>query len=299
MSKYSCSQWFGVVVVAIVSSVTTAWVITTKTAAVAPAVSEAVHVKTGETAYDRVLRTGVLRCGYTPYSVGFMKDPKDGKISGIYPDVVQRLAENLKLKVEWVEEIGWGEQIQGLQTKRYDLICSPVSLNSGRARAADFSIPLYYSPVHIWLKKGRTDLTADFKKLNQADVRISTLDGEQTSVFAKQFFPQAQQVSLPQTAPFSDLLLQVTTGKADIVFAEPLAVHEFMQQNPNSLQQLTGDAQPLLVVPNILLLPSGEPAFKNMIDNALRELFNSRMMDVFIDRYETYPNSYVRETSRR
>jgi ABC-type amino acid transport substrate-binding protein len=284
------AKYLGVVVVAIVASVATVYVVGTKQT-VTPTVTE--------TAYDRVLRTGVLRCGYTPYSVGFMKDPKTGSISGIYPDVVQRLAENLKLKVEWVEEIGWGQQIQGLQNKRYDMICSPVSLNSGRARAADFSIPLYYSPVHIWLKKGRTDLNADFKRLNQADVRISTLDGEQTSVFAKQFFPQAQQVSLPQTAPFSDLLLQVTTGKADIVFAEPLAVHEFMQQNPNSLQQLTGDDKPLLVVPNILLLPSGEPAFKSMIDNALRELFNSRMMDVFIDRYETYPNSYVRETARR
>src|SRR5580693_5757716 len=79
-----------------------------------------------ETTYDRVIRTGVLRCGYTPYSVGLMKDPNSGQLSGIYYDVITRLADNLKLKVDWVEEVGWGSQIEGLNTNRYDLICSPV-----------------------------------------------------------------------------------------------------------------------------------------------------------------------------
>jgi ABC-type amino acid transport substrate-binding protein len=252
-----------------------------------------------ETAYDRVMRTGILRCGYTPYSVGLIKDPNTGKMSGIYYDTVTRLAENLNLKVDWVEEVGWSGQIEGLNTKRYDLICSPVSLNSGRARSADFSIPLYYSPVHIWSKKGNTALTGNIKDLDKPDLRISTLDGEQTSVFAKQFFPHAQQVSLPQSAPFSDLLLQVTTGKADIVFAEPLSVYEFMKNNPDSLQQVTSLDQPLLVVPNILLLPRGEYEFKEMIDNGLREMFNSHIIDTIIDKYEAYPNSYIRETARR
>ncbi|MDR3425226.1 MAG: transporter substrate-binding domain-containing protein [Alphaproteobacteria bacterium] len=252
-----------------------------------------------ETAYERVMRTGTLRCGYTPYSIGFMKDPNTGKMSGIYYDIITRLAENLSLKIDWVEEVGWGEQIEGLNAKRYDLICSPTALNAGRARSADFSIPLYYSPVHVWAKKGRTDLTGDIKKLDNPQIKIATLDGEQTSVFAKQFFPNAQQVSLPQTSPFSDLLMQVTTGKADLVFAEPLVVHEFMQNNPDSLQQITPDDHPLMVVPNVLLLPRGEYEFKEMIDNGLREMFNSRLIDQFIDTYETVPNSYVRETTRR
>jgi ABC-type amino acid transport substrate-binding protein len=252
-----------------------------------------------ESVYDRVIRTGILRCAYTPYSIGLMKDPNTGKLSGIYYDVINRLAENLNLKVEWGEEVGWGNQIEGLNAGRYDLICSPVSLNSGRARAADFSIPLYYSPVHIWAKKDNTALTGDLKALDRPSIRISTLDGEQTSVFAKQFFPQAQQVSLPQSAPFSDLILQVTTGKADIVFAEPLSVYEFMKNNPNSLRQLTPDDEPLLVVPNIILLPRGQYEFKEMIDNGLREMFNSRLIDAIIDKYEPVKNGYIRETARR
>jgi ABC-type amino acid transport substrate-binding protein len=261
--------------------------------------SAAEQPATHESTYDRVIRTGTIRCGYTPYSVGLMKDPNTGKMSGIYYDIVTRLAENLSLKVDWVEEVGWSGQIEGLETGRYDMVCSPVSLNSGRARVADFSIPLYYSPVHIWARKNDTAIADDFKALNQPNIRISTLDGEQTSVFAKQFFPQAQQVSLPQMAPFSDLLMQVTTGKADIVFAEPFSVYEFMKTNPDSLRMVTPLDKPLLVVPNILLLPRDQFAFREMIDNGLREMFNSHLIDMVIDKYETYPNSYIRETTRR
>lgn len=252
-----------------------------------------------ETLYDRVIRTGAIRCGYTPYSVGFMKDPNTGQMGGIYYDIMMRLATNLNLKVDWVEEVGWSGQIEGLSTKRYDMICSPVSLNSGRTRVADFSIPLYYSPVHVWAKKDNTAIGDDLKMLDRPEIHISTLDGEQTSVFAKQFFPNAQQVSLPQSAPFSDLLLQVTTGKADIVFAEPFSVNEFMKNNPDTLRMVTTLDKPLLVVPNVFLLPRDEYAFKELIDNGLREMFNSRLIDMIIDKYETYPNSYIRETTKR
>ena len=251
---------------------------------------------TTESVYDRVLRTGTLRCGYTPYSVGLQKDPNTGVLSGIYYDIVRQLTDNLSLKFECVEEVGWGEQVAGLQAGRFDLVCSPVSLNAARARSADFSIPLYYSPVKVWAKERKWAAAAN-ENFDRPDVKISVIDGEQTSAFARNYFSHAHTVSLPQSAPFADLLMQVTTGKADITFAEPLAVREFEATNGMRLVDL-GD-KPLLVVPNILLLKRDEFAFKQMIDNGLRELFNTGFIDKAISRYETYPNSYIRETTRR
>jgi polar amino acid transport system substrate-binding protein len=252
-----------------------------------------------ETVYERVMRTGTIRCGYTPYSIGFIKDPNSGAMSGIYYDVVNELAKNLSLKVEWVEEVGWGTQVEGVSTGRFDMICSPTSLNAGRTRAADFSIPLYYSPVHIWAATASKDKYAGQPNtaLNNADVRISVMDGEQTSTFARNYFPQVKQVSLPQTAQFSDLMLQVTTGKADITFAEPYAVNEYLEHNPDTMVQVS--QKPLVIVPNIILMKNDEFAFKELIDNGLRELFNTGFMDTAISKYEKYPNSYVRETTLR
>ncbi len=248
--------------------------------------------------YDRVFKTGVIRCGYTPYSVGLMKDPNTGKLSGVYYDVVQELAKNLSLKVEYTEEVGWGQQIEGLNADRFDMMCSPTGLFSGRARAADFSIPLYYSPVVIWARANDARFDHDIKSINDPAVKISTLDGELTTAFARNFFPKAQQVALPQMTPFSDLMMQVTTGKADVTFAEPSAVYEFMENNQNKLRQIIM-TKPLVVIPNILLLKRDQYAFKQMIDNGLRELFNTGFIDRAIDKYEKYPNSYIRETALR
>jgi ABC-type amino acid transport substrate-binding protein len=227
-----------------------------------------------------------------------MKDPNTGKMSGIYVDVVKELAKNLQLKIEYVEEVGWGQQIEGLQSNRYDMICSPTSLNASRTRSADFSIPLYYSPVEIWVRTGDPLAQASLKTINKPEVKISVLDGEQTATFARNYFPLAQAVSLPQSASFSELMLQVTTKKADITFAEPTAVFEFMEQNPNTLEKVKAD-KPLVTVPNILLIPNNQFAFKEMIDNGLRELFNTGFMDQAISKYEKYPNSYIRETALR
>ncbi|MDD2326016.1 MAG: transporter substrate-binding domain-containing protein [Alphaproteobacteria bacterium] len=251
-----------------------------------------------ESVYDRVMRTGTIRCGYTPYSVGFIKDPNTGAFSGIYYDVVNELAKNLQLKVEYVEELGWGEQVAALESNRFDMMCSPTSLNAGRTRAADFSIPLYYSPVELWVRKDDSLAQAPLENFNKPEVKISVLDGEQTSTFARNYFPQAQPVSLPQSASFSELMLQVTMKKADVTLAEPFAVYEFMEANPDALQKVNLP-KPLITVPNVILIKRDQFAFKEMIDNALRELFNTGFMDKAITKYEKYPNSYLRETTLR
>ncbi|NND64573.1 MAG: transporter substrate-binding domain-containing protein, partial [Gammaproteobacteria bacterium] len=84
----------------------------------------------------------------------------------------------------------------------------------------------------------------------------------------------------------------VVNRKADVVFAEPFSVHEFMENNPDTLQQVAGE--PLTLVPNIMLIKGGQSQFKTMINNALTELFLNGIVDKAIDKYEKYPDSYVR-----
>lgn len=247
-----------------------------------------------ESVYDRVMRTGTIRCGYTLYSVGLNKDANTGALWGIYKDIVEKTAEKLSLKIEWTEEVGWGQQIEGLNAGRYDLVCSPASITGPRVRAADMTMPLYYSPVWTWVRAD--DARFDGKgraALDDAALKISTMDGEQTDALARTYFPKARRLSIPQTSDFSALMLNVTTGKADYTFAEPLSVAEFMESNPHSLKKIEGDS-PLLLVANIMLLKEGEPEFKAMMNNILTEMFLSGDIDRAIDHYEKYPDSYVR-----
>lgn len=253
------------------------------------------HGKPAEQAddvYARVLGSGVLRCGYTPYSVGLMKDANSGKLSGIYKDLVEAVAAKLDVQVEWVEEVGWAQQIEGLNSGRFDLVCSPASVTGPRSRAAAYSIPLYYSPVLAWGRRGDSRF-ASKAAINTPAVTVATMDGEQTAALAATYFPQAKALALPQGSDFSQLLLNVATRKADVTFAEPLVVRAFMETNRDSLQPVMGSA-PLVLVPNILLMKNGEFRFQSMLDGALREVVLSGQLDVILDTYETYPGSYVR-----
>ena len=245
-----------------------------------------------ESLYDRVLRTGTMRCGYTPYSVGLSADPNTGALRGIYKDIIEEAASRLSLKAEWVEEVSWGAQIEGFASGRYDMIGSPVSVTAPRSRAADYTTPLYFSPIGVWAASDNHALTGVAQLDNPAH-SIATIDGEQTTAIADAFFPSARTVSLPQSSDFAQLLMTVTSGKADVTFAEPFAVAEFMETHPGSLKNIA-EGQPLQIVPNIILIPHGEAEFKFMMNNILTELFLSGFIDKTLNRWEKYPGSYIR-----
>src|SRR5436305_11562808 len=89
-----------------------------------------------ETVYDRVIKSGKIRAAYLSYPPACIKDTTTGKLSGIFVETLEKAADNLGLKVEWTEEVGWGSQIEGLQADRYDIVGSPVWANPTRGKVA-------------------------------------------------------------------------------------------------------------------------------------------------------------------
>jgi ABC-type amino acid transport substrate-binding protein len=58
-----------------------------------------------ESAFDRILRTQTIRCGYVVYPPSIIKDPNTGRLSGIFYDITEKMGERLNLKIEWTEEV--------------------------------------------------------------------------------------------------------------------------------------------------------------------------------------------------
>lgn len=243
--------------------------------------------------YDRVLKTGTIKAAYTEYYPFFMKDPNTKKFSGIAYDLLELASKRLGLQLQLTEEVTWGTMIEGLKNNRYDTIASPVWANSQRARAADFSRPICFSPVCAFTKYGDKRIDSSLKGLAQGKFKISCTDGEMAEMIAKADYPKAPRLSLPQMAPLSDMLLNVSTGKADITFAEPVFVEQFSKKNPKSLQNIT-TAKPLRVFPNVYMFKAGEQDFKAMLNTALDEIANSGEMEKIILKYEPYPKAFLR-----
>lgn len=244
--------------------------------------------------YDRVMRSGVIRCGYVIYNPGFMKDPNTGKMYGIGPDVFEMAAKNLGLKVEWTEEVGFGSMIEGLQTNRYDVIACPIWPNCNRARVVDFGKPLYYSPVFAYVKKGDKRFNANnLVSLNSPQYSISTIDGETSEIIAREEFPKARKSSLPQLSDGAQLLLSVATGKANVSLTEPANAAAFMKNNPGQIECVS-DTKPIRIFANCWMFRRGQMEFKNMLDTALEQLINSGYVDKIISKYEPAPNTFFR-----
>lgn len=249
-----------------------------------------------QSVYDRVMQQGKIRCGYVLYTPGCLKDPNTGKLSGIGIETLELVAKNLGLKVEWTEEVGWGSMIEGLQTNRYDMVATPVWTNANRAKQADFSKSLFYSPIFIYVKKGDKRLSGDnaLQQLSSGKFTIATIDGETAEIIAREDFPTAKKVSLPQLSDLSQLLLTISTGKADVTFMEPASAAPFIAHNPGAVEVLKAD-KPIRIFPNCWMFKRNQMEFKDMIDTALEQLINSGAVDKIIRKNEPAPNTLYRD----
>lgn len=244
--------------------------------------------------YDRVIKQGSIRCGYVIYNPGCLKDPNTGKLSGIGVETLELAAKNLGLKVEWSEEVGWGSMIEGLQTNRYDMVVTPVWTNANRARQIDFSKPLFFSPIFAYAKIGNKQVSGkDIKAFDSPASTIATVDGETAEIIVREDFPNAKVVSLPQLSDISQMLLTVSSGKADITFVEPAVAAAFLKTNPGAIEPLKSNT-PVRVFPNSWMFRRGQLEFKDMIDTALEQLINSGAVDKIISKYEPAPNTLYR-----
>lgn len=240
-----------------------------------------------ESVYDRVVRTGKLRCAYVICPPACMKDPNSGKLSGVAIEAMELLGKKLGLTVEFPEEVGWSTALEGLQTNRYDIIATPLWTNADRAKIVGFSNPLCYNPVYAYVKKGQSNLKS-VAAINSPDVKIATIDGDTSQVIAESDFPQAKRLAMVQSTDYASLMLSVASKKADVTFADPVGAFFYQKSNPASIEVL--DKQhPVRVFPTCWVFRRGQFEFKSMIDTVLDEVINSGAMDRLIDKYLPTP----------
>jgi len=248
-----------------------------------------------ESVYDRVTRSGKIRCGYTIDPPGCLKDPNSGKLSGIGIDTLELVGKHLGLTVVWTEEVDWGTMIEGLETGRYDMIATPIWPNAARARVVDFSNPLYFSPIFAYAKaKEQRFKGLDLAGIDSPRYTIASIDGATPEVIAREDFPRAKLVSLPQHCQIAQMLLTVASGKADLTFVEPAVAAAFRSHNPGSVERIT--SKPVRIFPNCWAFKRGQFEFKSMIDTVLSQLLNNGTVDKLIARYEPAPNTLFRTT---
>ncbi len=244
-----------------------------------------------ETALQRVLKSGKIRCSYLVYSSYFQKNPNTGKLSGIFYDVMEEVGKDAGLQIDWVEEVGFQSIFPGLDTNRYDVFAAGLWPNTSRAKAASFTVPVNYSAITAWVRPDDHRFDSDLNLIDSPSIKIATIDGAMEDLIAKTSFPKAARVSLPELSPFVQNLLNVVGKKADVTFAEPMIVAEFLKTNKDKLRQIGAD-KPIRIFGNCLAVKTGETELRDFLNVALLEIVQDGRVDKILKRYESSPNYF-------
>ncbi len=245
-----------------------------------------------QTAYEHILQTGTVRCAYIVYTPYFIRDPNTGKMSGIFYDIMEEIGKNAGLKIEWTEEVGYDNIFAGLDAKRFDVFAGGLWPSSARAKSGSFTTPAFYSIITAWARADENRFQ-NLEGINDPATRITAIDGALEDIIARTDFPQAQKVSLPQMTPFGLNFQNIVDHKADITFAEPSVVNEFLKTHEGTLKQISPD-KPLRIFGNSLVIGHGEDALKALMNEAMQEAVLSGAVDKILKKYEEKPGLFLR-----
>lgn len=241
-----------------------------------------------ESAYDRVMRTGTLRCAYVATGKYVYKDLATGEIKGAMVDVATTLAESLNLKVEWAAEVGYADFAEGLKTGRYDAFCGALMITPARARVAAFTDPILYFTYSTWGRIGENRFK-NVSDINKPDISTATTDGEISQIITKKYFPNSKAYSLPNMTDPALLFTSIIDGKADVVVHDSWNVVLYNAANEKKLSPVFD--KPLEVYPAGFAVAPNQQELLNALNVAILSFNNMGKAGAILDKWNVPPTA--------
>lgn len=242
-----------------------------------------------ESAYDRVMRTGTLRCGYIAWPPYFSLDPNTRVLSGISKDLSDSAANILGLKIEYVD-VANGQQVEDFKSGKIDAMCGDGPWVLSTIKYVDYTKPYFYVPVYAY---GRSD-EKRFRvpeNLNDPTVTFTAIDGDLSTDLAMTNFPRAKLASLGNVSDPSQMLMNVMTNKADVVIIDPVTVQTFAKSNPGKVKTLF--KSPIAVYGGGFSVSKGETNLLNTLNGVVDAVINTGQMDRALKKYDPNGNLFL------
>ncbi len=245
-----------------------------------------------KSAYDRVMASGTLRCGYWIAPPMIIKDPNTGKMSGAFVDYVEELGKSLDLKIEWAGEINFGTYIQDINQGKFDAECATGWPNALRGKQAEYTNPVGFMPFYVFVKSGNKKFDHKLEALNDTAVKFAGHDGGTNTLAQQKFFPQSQLLTVPGDAPQSEPLNMIKYGKADATLVTSFEGLNYSKENPDSIRQVI--SEPVRIIPMTMTVGANEFRLLNMLNTATNELLYDGTIESIYKKYDISPNEILR-----
>ena len=208
-------------------------------------------------------KEGVLRVGYAQTGPWFYKDAKTGELNGVYKDVVEQLAKEIQVKVEW-KEVTFQNATIALRKGDFDLFGSSLTYLVSRALAVDFVGPYYSRGTLLLCHKDNADKFKTAADANSPDVTFSVTSGASEEPRIPLLFPAKPKV-ITTTGQISLGAEPVRAKKADIWLSGDVDVILLAKRNAD-WAHVIDPGNPLDRRPNTLAIRYGDPEWKSFMD---------------------------------
>lgn len=228
---------------------------------------------------DEIQKRGVIKVGmFLQYPPTEYRDPATKEPKGLCVDLTNKLAEDLGVKAEIID-MEWDAIIPGLLAKKYDIIIASMS----RTPKRNLSIAMTSVNTEDYAMMGMVrpnETRTTLEEFNKKGVVVTCLLGGVADHVARRMFPNATIKAIQQMPA----VLEVVSGRADLVVAENVYAYNYLRQNPGKLKMVFED-KPLTRAPSALGLRKGDQILLNWLNNWLQFQWDNRVMQELIQKW--------------
>lgn len=254
-------------------------------------------VEARKTAFDRIMETRTIRCGYYVFPPVTYRDPNTKELSGFTVDMMNQIGRRAGLKIEWAEETNFVSWTESLKAGRFDVACTPNWPDTPLGSVVAFSVPMFYAGLYPMVRADDArfkDGVDVMSRLNKEDITFVTIEGNALDGIARRYFPNANIITQPKSSGDSSFVLDVLTKKADVLLTDQNGKIEFNRANPGKLR-LIDSVPPVKTQPFVLSVDRDEMVLKDFLDSAVMDLIYDSTMDAMLRQWESEPGkTYLR-----
>lgn len=232
-----------------------------------------------ESALARIQRTGTVKVGWATWYPWEYIDEKTGKLAGIGPEVIEKMAVAMgDVKIEWIAD-NWATLIAGLQAGKFD-VTYPLGITLPRALACDFSDDTMREAITLMIRKEDEGKFKTYDDVDQPGIKLATTLGSNGDLYATRRFSKPEFMRI-KSSP--EGVMAVVLGKADAYSAPLSQILAAMKKHSN----LTAMKGSFALGKNAMAIKQGDQIFLNWLNLFIAELKETGELDRIFEKYGT------------
>lgn len=236
-----------------------------------------------QSAFDRVQSSGVLRVGYFLFEPTIMRDEKSGQPYGLFVDMIEQLAKDLRWKVEY-KQVDLKNFAAGLQAGDFDLSIGATFSSPNRASGVAFTQPIFYLGYTGVTTPDKIDRFKTWADLDQPGVRVAVKQGSAIGDYVRRNFSKATVIALEE--PALSAPLAAVPGQAEVGLMNQITVYTFLRDNPKAnLKEILAD-QPVEFTGICWATRQGDPKWLEFVNTAIKHFEDTGRIQEWETKYK-------------